>query len=290
MSSSPKILVFGATGNIGREVCAELAKRNTPFRAAVHKIEKAESIKKLGQNIDVVEVDIYNPDSLEKALNGIEKVFFMSPPGQTSSYKSMSAACKKAGVKHAVKLSALGSEETGGKFVWAEEHCVAEKHLNSDGIAVTSIRPSAFFSNIYMDQKTIKNSSTFYKAMEQKRMNFIDNRDIGEAVAVCLTTNGHEGKIYNLTGPDTINFDDLAKIFSDKLGKEVKYVSVSDAQLRETVKAFLPSQEAIDGMSNMWTYFRNGGYDRSCDDGEKLLGRKLRDISTYIQENKLAFA
>jgi len=290
MSANPDILVLGATGNIGKEVCASLAKRNVGFRAGVHKIDKAESIKKLGNNIDVVEIDVNNPDSLDKALKGITKIFFMTPPGQTTSAgKAITAACKRNGVKHIVKLSALGSEETGGKFIWAEEHTEIENLINKEGIPLTSIRPSSFFSNIFMDSSTIKSQSTVYKASGQTKLNMIDNKDIGECVAVCLTTPNHEGKIYNITGPDTMNFGDLCKILTEEWGRQINFVPINDDQLRDMAKNFLPGP-AIEGFSNMWTYFRNGGYDRQYDDAKKLLGRELGHVRPYIRDIKPAFA
>jgi len=289
MSTHPTILVFGSTGSIGKEVAAALAKKNVPFRAAVHKIEKADEVKKLGNNIEVVEVDIKNAESLDKALKGIEKVFFMTPPLATLYGEGMADALKRNGVKYAVKLSALGSEETGGKFIWAEEHRQVEDYIKKLGIHLTSIRPSSFFSNLWHDIPTVKNQSALFKALGDSKMNHIDTKDIGEVCAVCLTQSGHEGKIYNITGPDTLSWNELAKIYSEELGKTVNYVPITDEQLREQAKKYFP-EHAIDGYSNMFTYFRNGGYDRHYDDGEKVLGRPLNHVRPFIREIKHAFA
>lgn len=289
--SSPKILVFGSTGSIGFEVAAALAKKNVPFRAAVHNVDKADKVKNLGKNIEVVQVDLYKPETVAKALQGIEKVFFMTPPGQTSAGNAVVDAMHKADtVKHIVKLSALGAEEKGGKFVWAEQHRALEEYIIKYGIPITSLRPSSFHTNILADIPTIKSESTIYKALGNAKMNWISNKDIGEVAAKILTENGnHAGKIYNLTGPDTLSSEEMAKIMGTVIGKNIKYASITNDQLRQQVGSFLPPQ-AIDGFCNMYTYFADGGYNREFPELEKLLGRKGISLKEYVEENKQAFA
>lgn len=94
MSSSPKIIVFGASGTIGFEVAKALASQGVPFKAVVHSIEKADKLKRLGSSVEVIQVDLYNPDSIAKALVGIEKVFMALPPGQTNTGFTLTDAIK----------------------------------------------------------------------------------------------------------------------------------------------------------------------------------------------------
>jgi len=285
MSSSPKILVFGSTGNIGSCVSASLAKKGVPFRAAVHKVEKAEKIKKLGSNIDIVEVDIYNPASLAKALEGIEKVFLLSPPGHTHALYGVLDAIKKSGtVKHIVKLSALGSEETGGKFIWAEEHTAVEAEINKSGIALTSLRPSSFFTNI-LNEGSVKKADILVK-LPGVIMNWISNEDVGDIAAIALSEPGHEGKTYCITGPDTFDCAQTAQLLSDVLGRTIKYVPDTVEDLTARAKTFMPPQ-GVNGYVNMWVYFSTGGYNKKFDDAQKLLG-KLRNFRDYLEQNKAA--
>jgi len=283
--SSPKIFVFGATGAIGSEVSKVLAEKKIPFRAVARGAEKAETLKKLGSNIETVDVNVWDPVSVEKALHGIEKVFLLTPPGQTKSGYVIADAIKKVGtVKHIVKLSALGSETTNGEFIWAEQHRELEEYIAKLGISVTSLRPSAFFTNVYHDIPTAKATGCVFKHAGDAKINHISNRDIAEVAVIALTQPGHEGKVYNLTGVDTLSLTEYVKLLSEKLGKEVKYVDINEEQLRtETSKHFPADSELIDQFVNMIKYFKAGGYDRTFPDLEQLLGRKPRNLKDFLQ-------
>jgi len=290
MATTPKILVFGSTGTVGSEVVKALNRHNVPIRAAVHNVDKAGAIKSGHAHNEVVQIEIYNPDSIAKALEGIEKVFLLTPPGQTSAGYGIVDAIKKNGhIKQIVKLSALGSEEPGDAFVWAKEHATLEEAIHKAGIPLTSLRPSSFHSNAWQDVPTIKSQGVIYKALGDTPINMISNVDIGEVAAIALTQPGHDGKIYNLTGPDTMNQTEYAKLLSEVLGKEIKYHPMSEDDNRKAAAGFLPPQ-AIDAWVNMYQYFKNGGYNRSYPDLEKILGRKGKTIRSFLEENKAGFA
>jgi len=292
--SSPTILVLGATGGIGSAVSTVLIDRGIRFRAAIRNPQKASTSApftsdKAKSLVEFVEVDLYNPATLEKAFHGIEKVFFMTPPGQTGTAYPMIEAAKKAGVKYIVKLSALGADETPEKFLWGSEHAQVEEAITKAGIALTSLRPGYFFTNTFGVRQTIKEKSAMYAALGDAKLSMIDPRDIGEVAANCLTQAGHEGKIYNLCGPDNFSYFDLAQIFSEVIAKPVTYTPIDDNQLREMAKTFLKSQSNIDGFSNMMGFFRNGGYNKSSPDLERVLGHKGRTFRAWIEENGPAF-
>jgi len=288
----PKILVTGATGSVGSCVAAALIEKGVPFRAGVHNLAKATNSPPFNTNkakdlVDFAEMELYNPATIEKAFHGIEKVFLLTPPGQTHTSYPLIEAAKKAGVKYIVKLSALGVDEPE-QFTWAADHLAVEEAIHKAGIALTSLRPSYFFSNVFAYVPTIKAQNMIAVGLQDARLNTIDNRDIGEAAVVCLTHAGHEGKTYYLTGPDTLNHWEMADLFSEVLGKPITYVPLDDKQLRDVAKTFLPEQ-AIDGFANMFLYFRNGGYNRTFPHLEQLLGHKGRHFKPYLQENAAAF-
>jgi len=287
-SVSPKILVFGATGSIGSEVAKALLRRKTPFRAIVHTASKADHLKKEGAGlVEIVEADLYNLDSIAKAAEGIEVVFLMTPPGHTHQNAQIGDTLKKAGVKRIVKLSALGCED-GEKFQWAKEHLDAENHFKSIGLPYTSLRPSAFHSNWFNYVPTVKGQNVFFNAAREAKLNHISTHDIGEVAAVALTTPGHEGKNYNITGPDTITFAEGAELLSEVLGRKINYVGLSDEDNRKAAANFLPPQ-AIDGWVNMYQYFAAGGYNKHFDDLEKLTGTKGTSLKDFFTANAAAF-
>jgi len=284
----PTILVTSATGNIGSEVVNALSKHGVHFRAAVHSKSKAEHLEKL-KHVEIVEMDWYNPASVEAAVRGIKKAFLGLPPGQTEGPSKIFAdACKKEGVTHIVKLSALGGEAEPGQFVWAEEHVHAEEYIKSLGIHLTAIRPSFFMANWMWDVQTIKEKSTIFRALGDAKINMIANSDVGEAIYVCLHKSGHEDKVYNLTGPDTLTVSEIAHIFSELLGREIKYVPLSDEQLREQSGHFMPPP-AVEGNSNMHKYFRDGGYNKHFNDLHHLICKNGEHSKDWIKHHLAAF-
>jgi len=246
-------------------------------------------VKKLGNNIEVVSADVQNLESNLKALEGIEKVFVMTPPMQTQASLVILEAIKKTPtVKSVVKLSAYGAEQTGGKFVWAEEHQVMEDAFSAAGVPLTSIRPTSFHSNIYHDLHSIKTNAPLYKPFGSSKINFVSNKDIGEVAAKALTEAGHEGKIYKLTGnvSDNLSWPEITNLINEVLGKNITYVTISMEDCKKAVSNFLPNAEAVNGMINMFEYFSNGGYDYTNDEIEKLLGRKPTTLRQFLEENK----
>jgi len=280
---SPKILVIGATGSTGTDVSRALGAKHIPFRATVRSLEKGESIKKLGPNIELAQVEVWNPDSFAEALKGIEKVFLLTPPGQTASGYKIVDAIKNAGtVKLIVKLSALGAEETDPtQFIWAYEHKQLEDYITSKGIPLTSIRPSSFFSNVlHNDVQSAKTSGVIYKT-HNTPMNLISSVDIADVVVKALTEEGHAGKVYTLTGAETPSQEEYAKWIGETIGKEVKLVLITEDDLRKTVSTFLPPQ-SIDSFMNMMGYFRKGGYNKNYPDLKNVLGREPSSFKDYL--------
>lgn len=205
-------------------------------------------------------------------------------------------------MKHVVKLSALGAEiEDPNVFQWAHMHREIEDKLRNEGITLTSLRPSSFFTNIWLDKEQLKQVTQtasllspmtlmkgviYDKACGDGRINLISNEDIGEAAAVILAKGGHEGKDYSLTGPETLSWREYAKVLSEELGKPINVIPISEAQMRELFKDHFPSKEAMDGFCNMMAYFRDGGYDKQSDHVKMILGKEPRSVRPFLRANK----
>src|SRR3989304_3509670 len=105
-----KILVTGATGNIGSQVVGLLKARRIPLRAAVHSGEKAAALER--QGIEATVVDLNSVETIEKAMRGIDKVFSLSPfaPNLAGLGENIVKAARRAGIKYIVRSSGLGAD------------------------------------------------------------------------------------------------------------------------------------------------------------------------------------
>ena len=127
-------------------------------------------------------------------------------------------------------------------------HGEADQNVANSGIAHTIIRPAYFMQNLMASAQMISSGGTFSGAMGDGKLGFIDTRDIGNVAASVLTSDGHEGKTYPLTGPEALSMGELAGKLSAVLGKEVEYVNVS----QEAAKAGLMAMGMPDWMADGW--------------------------------------
>lgn len=143
------ILVTGATGTVGREVVKQLSMLDGDIRvrAGVHSVIKGENLKRL-PDVEIVEMDFEEPESLHAAFTHADKVFMITPfaHDQVEMAKTLVDEAKKAGVKHIVKLSALGAEAEPG-IQMGRWHREIEKYVENSGISYTFLRPASFMQN-----------------------------------------------------------------------------------------------------------------------------------------------
>jgi uncharacterized protein YbjT (DUF2867 family) len=282
------ILVTGATGTIGTEVVRQLAAAGQKVRALVRSPEKAEKLK--GPNVELARGAFEDVESLRKALQGVDKLFLLSsgPEHIEQSEPRVVDEAKKAGVKHVVKLSVIGAEYEPG-IELGRLHRAVEKKIEGSGMAWTFLRPGAFMSNMLNNVGTIKAQGKFYGAYADGKLAVIDPKDIAAVAVKALTSSGHEGKAYALTGLEPLSQAQLAEKMSKAMGKPVEYVNVPPEAAKDSMlKMGVPNR-----LANMLVEFsgvvRSGMAAAVAQDVEKVLGRKPRTFDDWAKENAAAF-
>src|SRR5205823_11498828 len=227
---SKPILVTGATGTIGRDVARQLSGKGVSVRAGVR--DQAKARKQFGADIALVPFDFENEKTFFGALEGVERVFLLPPllPNQLDVMNTFVDAAKRAGVRHIVKLSAIGVDEATQPTA-VKWHGANEQHIREGGIAFTFLRPNSFMQNFitYFPPR----NGAIYLPWGNGTASFVDTRDIASIAAKALIGDGHEGKIYTLTGPATLGIAEVARILSEMTGREFKYVDVPEAAARD---------------------------------------------------------
>lgn len=224
------ILITGATGNIGGEVSNHLIEKKLPLRALVRDRHKASQLE--AQGVELAQGDFSQPDTLDAALQGIEKAFLVMPNDlhQVDLESNFIDAAQKAGVQHIVKLSVMGAGELPSTFqTW---HRQIEEHLEASSMTWTHLRPNMLMQNMRWFAQTIAQSGAFYNCVGDTKISHVDARDVAAVAAVCLAETGHENKSYVLTGSQAITFDEIAAIFAKALGRSVSYVDLPPADLK----------------------------------------------------------
>ena len=151
----------------------------------------------------VVAGDLAQPDSLARALDGVDKAVLISSSDAAMAdvQSAFVDAAKKASVGHLIKLSGI-MPELDSDFRFARMHGQIEKHIEASGLAFTHLRAGEFMQAYFRQIPSIVARGAIMLPMEDARIASIDAADVAAVTADILTSPGHEGKIYPLTGPE----------------------------------------------------------------------------------------
>ena len=281
------IVVTGATGTVGSEVVRQLNAAGQKVRALVRDPAKAEKLK--GANVEIAKGDLTQPETVRAALQGAAKLFLMYTRANLPAVEAkVVEEAKKAGVKHIVYLSVMGAEMEPG-IALGRGHRATEKAIEAAGIQHTFLRPSGFMTNMFNNLDSIKAQGKFYGPWGDGKMGLIHPADIAAVAVKALTTPGHEGKAYVLTGSESINNGEQAKILGQAVGKPIEYIAVPpEAAADSMLKGGMP-KGYVDMLIEFSGAVRAGFTAATTGDVEKVLGRKPKTFADWSKENAAAF-
>ena len=273
-------LVTGATGNVGSEVVGGLTAAGYPVRALIRQNATA----RLPDGVETAAGDLNVPDSVKRALTGVQGAFLL--PG----YADMSGlvnVIREGGVKRVVLLS--GSSAASGDLTNAiTAYMVAsEQAVRASGLAWTILRPSAFMSNTFQWIPQIAAGDVIRAPFASVGVAMIDPADIGTAAALALTTRGHEGQIYRITGPETLLPADRVRILSRVLGRDLRFEPQSDDEAYAEMTATMPRQY-VDAFLN---FYVDGALDESpvLPTFQQITGHPPHTFRQWVQAHAAAF-
>lgn|ERR1051325_4309904 len=279
------ILVTGATGTVGREVVAQLLAAGQKVRAMTRTPLKA----KLDARVEVVKGDFEAPETLERAVDGAKKVFSLTFGPRTGIHeRNLAVAAKKAGVRHIVKLSALGGDEKIRNDIrkWHDE---GEQAIRDVGIPLTVVRPGAFMSNALHWRESIRTQGKVFSNYGDGKLPPVHPRDIAAVAVRALTSEGHEGKEYSVTGPEALSIGEQVKILSGAIGKPLEFIPVSDDAARKGMEQAGMPAFLIDALLPFADFIRSGKAARVFETVEEVTGRQPFTFSDWARENAAAF-
>jgi uncharacterized protein YbjT (DUF2867 family) len=283
------IVVTGSTGTIGSELVRLLVTTGTELRAIYRDIRQTWA----APNVTWVRADLDDPRQLQTALDGSERLFLLT--GNAGDFArtqvAVVRAAQEAGVRHIVKLSALGASDHSRSGI-ARAHWVVEQALLAGRVPWTLLRPHAFMQNWLVDHaETVRAEGAIYAPIGDGRVPFIDTRDIAAVAAeVLLHPDEHAGKKYVLTGPEAVSYHEVAAALSDATGRPVTYrpISMDEARARFVARGIEP--DLIDAMLAIAAYQKAGGPTSVVSPTvERLLGRPPRTIRDFARDHAWRF-
>jgi NAD(P)H dehydrogenase (quinone) len=267
------IVVTGATGQLGRLIVEALLRDRV---AASEIVAGGRDLAKLddlaARGVRVERIDYNDPATLSASLAGADTLMLVSasePGHRVSQHKAAIDAAVAAGVKRIVYTSAPYA--TTSALVLAPEHKATEELIAASGIPATILRNGWYTENYAGTAKQAAETGTLVSSVGGGRVSSASRADYADAAAVVLTTEGHEGKIYELSGDIAWTQDDLAAAISGATGTKVVYTPVST----EEHAAILRSAGLDDGTIGFVT-----ALDANIKDG--LIGYTTGDLSKLI--------
>jgi len=219
---------------------------------------------------EVVEGNLDDPISLEKAMNGVDRVFLLT--SKTQQDRNVIAAANKAGTGHVVKLS---TQEAGWVPVEGHGHWHREREvlIQSSGLTWTFLRPCMFMNFALSWLASIQSEGVVRAGGGQGRLGPIAPNDVAMAAVAALTDGGHENKGYELTGPELLSFEEMSKTMGKAMGKEVRYIPISDPEQGTVFTNMGVSGYVVNRLVETFSLIRSGRFNSLTSDFEKLTGR-----------------
>ena len=277
---NPKILVTGATGTTGGEVISQLAAAGMSGRALVRDLSKVDT--HAYPSIEFVAGDLGNPVSLASAMLGIDALYLNivpGPEGLTHIDNAITAA-KTAGVSTIVKLSGLKASSDSPSAI-IRMHSEADDHVRKSGIGYTILRANSFYQNILGQLEGIKANDSFYLPMGNAYQSLIDVVDIAAVAILAMMTDAHHNQTYDLTGPESLTFSDVAASLSRASGKAVSYIPITRDQFEETLRGYGTLTTAASSLGELFDVFASGIYADVTDDLPNIIGHVPRSFDVF---------
>jgi uncharacterized protein YbjT (DUF2867 family) len=247
-SARKVILVTGATGHVGRHVVSQLLRTGATVRAVARDPASAG----LPGGVDVVRGDLSTPDTLNTGLNGVDAVFLLWP-GLTA---DLAPAVLDVIGKHARRLVFLSSLGIRDDLAQQPDsinalHADIERLIEQSGLEWTFLRPGGFATNTLWWVPQIRAKGVVRWVYGACARASIHERDIAAVAVRVLTTGGHGGAKYLLTGPQTLTQVEQVQIIGEVISRPLRFEEISPEAMRSQMLTWLPPA-VVDGALTYW--------------------------------------
>jgi uncharacterized protein YbjT (DUF2867 family) len=260
----------GAIGAIGRNLTAMLLAKGHKVRALVRREdERADALRRLGA--EVVQGDLTELASMHRAIEGCARIYF----GMSVSAVYLEATVNTAAVARHHGL-----------------HWLAEQALSWSGLPAVTVRPTVFLENFFLllAAASVRDADELALPMGGGKTSPVSSVDVARAVAAILDDPApHIGHIYNLTGPESADLDHYARVFSEALGRTIRYRDAPTSEWSEKLRAAGLSEHVVHHLTVMTELHKQGRYDRVSEDYLKLTGETPTSMADFVKLHAAEF-
>ena len=293
--AKPVVLVIGASGNIGLATLQVLSTKyadKVEIRAGVRDPEKADKVKAIG-GVNVVKAAQGDKAQLVKVFEGVNSLFIVVPGTENRAELSIKTAeaAKEAGVKHLVVVSALTAEHTD--TIFGKQFNEIESSISKLGVPYTFLRLPLFVENYFGFKETIQKMSTIIVPVDPtKPYTPVVVGDAGKtAAAILVDPSKHANKTYPIVS-DRHTHNDVAKTFSEALGKEVTVTTNSYEDAKKFLMGVGLPEWQVDGILELYKLIDNGSSTTNQEDLSKfkdITGEDPTSLKAWVNAVAPAF-
>lgn len=274
-----RILVVGGSGAVGSELSKQLSDDGHSVRATTSK----KVTQKAGGKVEQVHVDLLTGEGMTNAFEGIDRAFLMAPTGYANQFSILSPLIQEArrrGLEKVVLMTAMGLEANE-----AGPYRRAEIELEKSGLAYNIVRPNWFMQNFNTFWvQGIREQGKILVPGGNAKVSFIDARDIAAIVAKLLTTDDKNNRAFNITGPESIDHDEVAAVLSAVTGKKITYQNIEPAVLKNGLLAAGLPEDFSNFLLEILGFLREGYNATITNEVTAILGRAPTGIKKYAED------
>lgn len=279
------LLVSGATGMIGSLLVNALVERGVPLTAMVRPGSTASELADR-PGMTTVAGDFDDPLSLERALQGVDRAFLITNSSERTEgqQKAFVAAAQAVGVRHLVKLSQLHvAADSPVRFL--RYHAAVETVIEESGVPYTFLRPNLIMQ-AYLPFAPMIAAGVLQAPVGDARVSVVDARAVA---AAALTEPGHEGRSYDVTGPEALTHAEIGAAFGEAAGHQVSFQSVpAEAVVASLQQTGMPAWQA-EGLAEDYAHYERGEAAGVSPDVERVTGRAARSVRDFADDYADAF-
>ncbi|MCU0756940.1 MAG: NAD(P)H-binding protein [Xanthomonadales bacterium] len=266
-------LVIGATGTVGTALVPDLKARG-------HDVRRATRTPRAPGD---VAFDLRTGAGLDAALQGVDRLFLLAPPGHTDQDRLLVPlidAAVRHGVGKVVLMTAMGVDADPSAPLSR-----VEAHLRQSGIPAAIIRPNWFMQNFHTFwMGAIAATGEVQLPVGDAKASFIDARDIAAVAAVLLDRPDHEPEAYDLTGPEALDHATAAQLISAAAGRTIGFRDIDPDAMRQALHAAGLPADYSESLLVILGYLKLGYAERTTPHVAQLLGRPARDFAGYARD------
>lgn len=273
-----KVLVTGATGNVGRHVVEELVGKGVGVRAMTRDPERVE----FPEEVEVVAGDLSAPETLAAAMEGVDGLHLINfdageyGAAALETGEEVVARAKDAGVRRVTVL--CGGEEG-----------TVERSVRGSDLEWTLLQPVEFMAGHDLDWgESIRAEGVVREPFVDRRSALVHEADIGAVAATVLAKGGYGGEALPITGPEALTLREKVRIIGEVVGREVKLVELTEAEAREKWRSDGYADELMEFLVSVYAHTPEIGYT-VAPTVERVTGRPARAFAEWVADNAGAF-